>query len=69
MLDYLLAAPRCANDIPTTDNLFEGTKLIEVNDAKDTDFSGNTLPSGGVCLKNVDGSGSFAGSSGLPDEC
>eukprot|EP00752_Nemacystus_decipiens_P013623 g12081.t1 len=56
------------DDITIRGNTFTGTELIEFNDAHDTVWSGNTLPSG-VCLLNRDDSSSFVHSSGLPGDC
>ena len=61
---------------PSAGNTFSGTKELEFFDAQNTKWSGNSLPSSGVCVDNITSDkgnsvdkSTFTGSSGLPGSC
>ena len=61
---------------PAADNEFTGTTELEFFDAQGTVWTGNTLPSSGVCVDNItsdDGisidESTFTSSDGLPAAC
>eukprot|EP00752_Nemacystus_decipiens_P009061 g8090.t1 len=65
-----------SDNIIVTNNEFTGTTELEFFDAQGTVWSGNTIPSSGVCVDNItsdDGNAitpsTFASSSGLPPSC
>ena len=68
-------AGRCSFH-PLAGNTFTGTEELEFYNAQSILWSGNSLPSSGVCLDNIDSddgssipTSTFTGSSGLPPEC
>ena len=62
--------------VPSADNEFTGTTELEFFDAQGTVWSGNTIPSSGVCVDNITSDNgesvplsTFASSDGLPSDC
>ena len=60
----------------STDNVFTGTTELQFYDAQETVYSGNAIPSSGICVDNITSDegesidlSTFAFSDGLPSDC